>query len=156
MKSIIGNDMTNSNQNRNFCINGISTTNVSKIVNEFNNFFVSVGDLAKNIKCSVNPLSYVNTLNNSIVREISVAEVTNVIRSLKESSPGWDNIPAFILKQCMDCFVNPLTHIINRSFIEGIFPKELKLARVVPIYKARDSTSITLTILFQNITLKMN
>ena len=38
MKSIIGKDMTNSNQNRSFCINGKSTTNVSKIVNEFNNF----------------------------------------------------------------------------------------------------------------------
>ena len=48
MKSIIGKDMTNYNQNRSFCINGKSTTNVSKIVNEFNNFFVSVGvDLAK-------------------------------------------------------------------------------------------------------------
>ena len=32
MKSIIGKDMTNSNQNRSFCINGKSTTNVSKIV----------------------------------------------------------------------------------------------------------------------------
>ena len=145
MKSIIGKHMTNFNQNISFCINGKSTTNVSKIVNEFNNFFVSVGvDLAKNIKCSVNPLSNVNTLNNSIVvPEISIAEITNVIISLKESSPGWDNIPAFILKQCMDCFVNPLTHIINRSFIEGISPKELKLARGVPIYKSGDSTSIT-------------
>ena len=48
MKSIIGKDMTNSNQNISFCITGKSTTNVSKIVNEFNNFFVSVGvDLAK-------------------------------------------------------------------------------------------------------------
>ena len=35
-------------------------------------------------------------------------------------------MPAFILKRCIDCFVKPLTHIINRSFIEGIFPKELK------------------------------
>ena len=108
--------------------------------------FVSVGvDLAKNTKCSVNPLSYVNTLNNSIVvPEISIAEATNVIRSLKESSPGWDNIPAFILIQCIDCFIKPLTHIINRSFIEGIFPKELKLVRVIPIYKAGDSTTITI------------
>ena len=89
-------------------------------------------------------MSYVNTLNNSIVvSEISIAEVTNVIRSFKESSPGWDNIPAFILTQCIDCFVKPLTHIINRSFIEGIFLKELKIARVVPIYKAGDSTLIT-------------
>ena len=65
MKSIIGKDTNNSNKSRTFCINGKSTTNISKIVNELNNFFVSVGvDLAKNIKCSVNPLSYVNTLNN--------------------------------------------------------------------------------------------
>ena len=33
IKSIIGKDTTNSNQNITFCINGKSTTNVSKIVN---------------------------------------------------------------------------------------------------------------------------
>ena len=44
----------------------------------------------------VNPLSYVNSLINSIgVPETSIAEVTNVIKSLKESCPGWDHIPAF-------------------------------------------------------------
>ena len=32
---------------------------------------------------------------------------------------------------------------MNRSFIEVIVPKELKLAKVVPIYKAGDFTSIT-------------
>ena len=38
------------------------------------------------------------TMNNSIVvLEVSIVEMTNVIKSLKESSPGWDNIPAFIL-----------------------------------------------------------
>ena len=97
-------------------------------MNEFNICLVSVGvDLAK--KCSVNPLSYVNTLyDNIVVPEIGLAEVTNVIRSLKESSPGWDNIPEFIPKQFIECVVKPLTHIINRSFIEGISPKELKLA----------------------------
>ena len=144
MKNIIGKDTTNSNQYRKLCINGKSTTNVSQIVNEFNWFFVSICvDLAKNINCSINPLSYVNTLNNRmVVPEVSIAKVTNVIKTLKESSSGWDHIPAFILKQCIDCFDKPLTHIINRSFIEGIFLKELKLVRVVPIYKAGDSTTI--------------
>ena len=89
-------------------------------------------------KCSMKGLN-----NSIVVPEISIAEVTNVIRSLKESSPGWDNIPAFILKHCIGCFVKPLTHIINSSFIQGIFSKELTLARVIPIYKAGDSTSIT-------------
>ena len=35
--------------------------------------------------------------------------------------------------------MEPLTFLINRSFTEGIFPTELKLARVVPIYISGDS-----------------
>ena len=32
----------------------------------------------------------------------------------------------------------PLVHICNRSFVTGIFPSELKIANVVPIYKSGD------------------
>ena len=45
-------------------------------------------------------------------------------------------------KQCIDNYIAPLTCIINKSFIAGIFPDELKLARVVPIFKAGDSALI--------------
>ena len=31
-----------------------------------------------------------------------------------------------------------LTHVCNLSFSEGIFPDELKLANVIPLYKADD------------------
>ena len=31
-----------------------------------------------------------------------------------------------------------LTHVINLSITQGIFPKELKLAKVIPVYKAED------------------
>ena len=34
----------------------------------------------------------------------------------------------------------PLTHIINVSLDSGIVPDELKIAKVVPIYKAADNT----------------
>ena len=36
-----------------------------------------------------------------------------------------------------------MTCLINRSFADGIFPNELKLARVVPIFKSGDSTSFS-------------
>ena len=36
-----------------------------------------------------------------------------------------------------------LTHIINKSLREGVFPSELKLAKVVPIFKAGSSNKIT-------------
>ena len=38
----------------------------------------------------------------------------------------------------------PLTHIINKSLKEGVFPSELKLAKVVPIFKAAATNKITI------------
>ena len=35
-----------------------------------------------------------------------------------------------------------MTYLINRSFTEGVFPEELKLARVVPILNAGDPSQI--------------
>ena len=50
-----------------FSIDNEIIDNSEKIANEFNNFVVSIGhNLAKNITCSVNPLIYVNSVNDSI------------------------------------------------------------------------------------------
>ena len=45
-------------------------------------------------------------------------------------------------KQCSKNFVKPLTALINSSFREGVFPRELKKARVVPIFKTGDKSLI--------------
>ena len=39
-------------------------------------------------------------------------------------------------------YLKPLTFLINKSFTEGIFHVELKLVRVVTIFKAGDPTQI--------------
>ena len=95
--------------------------------------------MAKNIICNVNTLFYVNSVNDSIVVQyVSVAQVRNVITSLKDSSPGWDHLSPFVMKQCVDTYVEHITIqsiLINNSFYHGIFPDELKLARVVPKFK---------------------
>ena len=73
-----------------FSIDNAIIDNREKIANEFNNFFVSIGhNLANNITCNVNPLIYVNSVNDSVVvQHVSVAQVRNVITSLKDSSRG--------------------------------------------------------------------
>ena len=63
--------------------------------------------------------------------------------SMKNSSAGWDDFPALVAKQSIDSYIEPLTCLINRSFKDGIFPSELKLARVVPIFKCSDSTALS-------------
>ena len=65
-------------------------------------------------------------------------DVINVTRNLKASSPGWDSISAVVVRTTYPCFVEPLTHILNLSAMYGVFPSELKLAKVIPLYKAND------------------
>ena len=62
-------------------------------------------------------------------------EIEKIIVNLKISSPGWDNIPAKILKSCYGYLLTPLCYTFNLSLTQGVFPHELKRARVVPIHK---------------------
>ena len=55
----------------------------------------------------------------------------------------WLDIPAYVMKRCINVYIEPLTHIIDKSFKEGVFPSELKLAKVVPIFKSDNPSKIT-------------
>ena len=46
------------------------------------------------------------------------------------------------MKQNMHALIKPLAYLINCSINKGIFPDELKIAKVIPIYKSGDKTSI--------------
>ena len=63
-------------------------------------------------------------------------EVKNIILSLKNSAAG--HVGASLLKLSIEHIVAPLTHICNLSLSEGVFPDQLKIANVVPLYKAED------------------
>ena len=43
---------------------------------------------------------------------------------------------------CLQSICIPLSYIINSSIIQGDFPEELKLAKVIPIYKADNEQHI--------------
>ena len=87
---VIGKQGGNYSQKKTYSIDNGIMDNSEKIANEFNNLFVSIGhNLAKVITCNVNPLFYVNSVNDSIVvQDMSVAQVRNGITTLKDSSPG--------------------------------------------------------------------
>ena len=89
-------------------------------------------------------MSYIYITEHSIyIPPTTTTEIKQIIISLKNSSPGWDKIHAFLLKTYSNYYVKPLTYIINKSIEEGIFPNELKLARAVPIFKMGDPSSIS-------------
>ena len=65
-------------------------------------------------------------------------DVIDIIKNLKVSSPGWDSISADVVKATYPCFIEPLTHILILSVMYDVFPSELKLTKVIPLYKAND------------------
>ena len=71
------------------------------------------------------------------MHEITEREVIMVLCSLTNSSLGWDNIPAKLLKPFIEEYIKLLTYIINKSFETGVFLGSFKLAKVILIYNRR-------------------
>ena len=67
-------------------------------------------------------------------------EVLQIINSLKSKRiTAHDGISTRLLKQIQFAISTPLTVILNKSLENGEVPATLKLAKVVPIYKAKDN-----------------
>ena len=73
---------------------------------------------------------------------VLATEVLKIISSLNNASPGWDEISSRIVKTTCHLFIEPITHILNMSLIQGVFPDELKIAKIVPIYKSENNQII--------------
>ena len=145
IKNIIGKEDNHTIKKQTvFLINNQYTTDSQTIANAFNNYFINVGSsLAKNLNSDTDPMLYVQYFDKSIdIPEINTAEIISVISSLSNSAAGYDEIPASIMKQLIVYYVQPLTLLINKSIAQGKFPDELKLAKVLPIYKNEDEQMI--------------
>ena len=136
------NKKKNRNMNETFHIENKDVNDGQIIANKFNEFYVNIGPtLARNItsgKCD--PITYIKKgITNSIfLRPVNETEVVTILKEFKSSSPGWDSISPKIVKQTYTCFLEPLVHICNISILHGVFPNELKIAKVLPLYKGGD------------------
>ena len=55
----------------------------------------------------------------------------------------WDNFSKIILQSIFPSILPSLTNIINMSFYSGTVPSELKIAKVIPLFKANDPYTLT-------------
>ena len=128
-----------------FKIDNIISNDPNIIANHFNNFYINIGPTVSSSfrDCGISPLSYLKDCDQSIfLYNTDEHEVSSIIKNLKNSSPGHDGIQADILKKTYHSYIKPLVHTINLSLIHGYFPNELKIARVLPIYKSGDPMQI--------------
>ena len=83
----------------------------------------------------------VNIPNSFVLLPTTPAEIISTIEKLKpKTSKGHDNINNKLIKQTCIPIARVLSHIINLSFEQGIIPQNLKLAKVIPIFKSSDNT----------------
>ena len=123
---------------------GSLTTDGSVISNKFNDLFINIGpNLAAKIQDQIlSPNDFMGQpLTNSIfLSDVTSDEIHIIIKSLKNGAPGYDEINASLLKLVSPCIVEILVYLCNKSLHEGVFPQELKIANVVPLYKSDDAS----------------
>ena len=54
-----------------------------------------------------------------------------------------DEINYNIIKNCIGALTKPLKHIFNLSLLTGVFPDQLKMARVTPTFKSGEKTTVS-------------
>lgn len=119
---------------------GLLLEDPSLISERFNEFFQEAPQIIRNgiPRTSGDPLNFRNrNVNSMFFRPVLENEVLSVIRNRVKagSSCGPDGVPGFLLKRIAESIVLPITHLINCSLCEGIFPSTLKVSTVVPIFK---------------------
>lgn len=122
-------------------ING-TTSNDPKLISEhFNDFFSSIGKAISDSIPFVNPTTTpqpeLNVNPELIFDRISPSLVCDIINLLpSKNSCDINGISNSLIKFLKNEIASPLAHIFDLSLQMGIFPEELKISRVVPIFKA--------------------
>ena len=75
-------------------------------------------------------------LNSMFINPVNEAEVIHIIKLCNpKDSMDYDDISMWVVSRIAPQVVKPLVHIFNISFSTGIFPSEMKIAKVIPLFK---------------------
>ena len=97
--------------------------------------FSSVFTLDNGDLCNFNIRPVVSDLNDV---EFNFQNIRSALRNLQcKTSCGIDNLPSIFYKKSMDCLIQPLILIFQRSFETSEIPQSWKDAIVIPVYKCK-------------------
>ena len=128
--------------------NGTIQTEPQTISDTFNNFFSEIGEKLAKTFPNENNSEYKNFLGNSANHSMylfntTLEEVLNTIKSLKNTkSTGYDDFSTKFIKLSATIIAPELVKIFNLAINKGIYPDNLKIAKVIPIFKKGDQTSV--------------
>ena len=126
-------------------VNNVSYCSSAEIAEIFNNHFCGIAsELEESLPATpTDPLSYLqsNFSGSFFFDPVSISELSDIIRDLKNSKQGLDEIPFVIFRDSIPYILPILCEIINYSFSLGVFPDLLKIALVLALLKKGDPTN---------------
>lgn len=130
--------------NNEFLLGKKTVCNSKDISDSFNNFFVNIGPtLAKKIKTiptrSFNEFLGKNNSHSLYLQPTTEEEILNIVSKFAcKTSCDNSEINMQIIKKTIIHILKPLTNIFNKSMEYGIFPNQMKVAKVIPLFKGGD------------------
>ncbi len=124
----------------------------TEVAENFNNYFATI---AEKLKVNVNnntdsdtDSDYKTPLTDPVENTIFLTptfslEIENIINKFKLKATSDTNIRALKIASTTTNFNHVLANIVNSSFANGVFPAELKTAKVVPIHKGGSKTDVS-------------
>ena len=124
-------------------------TDTQQIANHFNSYFAHIGANQSRLTQAMSTEPYTTFMDplqhNSIyLTPTTEQEIHSITMKMKnKKSCGHDNISTEQLKLILPGILHPLQILFNRSISEGIFPHELKHAKIKPLYKKKEKDQMT-------------
>ena len=131
-----------------FRSNGTILSDYLEIANDFNTFFSQVGPkLASEIdNTDLKFEDYLIQENEKSFEfsRISEIDILNICKLLKPKvSSCADFMSNKLLQHIAPIIITPLHYLINMSLESGFVPREMKLAKIIPVYKDSDKHEFT-------------
>lgn len=128
-------------------VDGVYLTKPYSISNYFNTFFVDkVSTLRRNMDTVVTSKS-VELIKSNIMKDkncdfdfhqVQVESVEKLLSALPvDKSAGTDHLDGKLLKIAAAYISKPVCHIFNRSLISGVWPKNWKEGKILPLPKGK-------------------
>ena len=114
---------------------------------DLNNHFTTLASKLTNKENAPSKLPDISSMqensNGFKIQHTNYDQIKKIILGLKnDCSSGYDNIPVRFIKPVSDHLISPLVHIINNSIDKFFFPNSWKIARVCPIPRVDQLTSV--------------
>lgn len=121
-------------------VDGTVTDEKTDIAWFLNDFFVHTGSRVAGNSAdgsATNVLPEVKCRDSIGLEDVTTEEVIKSVLELKgDSAPGHDGITSNDVKILIDIIADVLKNLIQKCLMTGNFPDELKITKIIPIYKS--------------------